>query len=720
MKLISDTEKHSQTIREISDKALKTSQDIASSETFKSSLNISKIIIIEMLKGLKQSFLNLPILSQTSFGAFFFIFIVNVIGGLHNPWLALLGLLCFIYGVYALPLINKVVIGVLFFSWIYAPWYASLPLTAAIFYFLYFRKVAFKKRELNDLGDARWATSEDLIIGNGTKKDPQPLFLSLLSGLPTNPSGIFLLGKHTTGKKTPSTDFITMSGEGHALTVASTGSGKGVNVVIPNILHYEHSIVVLDPKGENFLKTHSFREKFKGQEICLLDPFGEVKKEIEKKIQILKSLEVSPSILQAVTFFEQLLPKVETYGDYLKGFNPMTVIEELLEKEKYDQILDEADIIADMLIVKDPQDKEPHWNEKAKSFIRGMILFTALSDVCNEDRERYPLNLITVKKMLGDIFGSTERTQAFIELCEANEYLEGVAHTVKLIADQERSSVLSTVMRHFDFLNSTNAHPSITRKDFRLDDIRMNPKTIYLVLPANKITSYNRLARLWIASVKSTLERVNDIHRESRPVLFMLDEVAQLGRMEPLKNIATLGRSYGMKLWMIFQDLAQMKTTYPNDEWRTFISNTKVHQFFGVSPAEIDTCEYVSKASGQQTISVINMGASEGRSESQSYGTSSSYGGSSSAQGGSSNWSTGSNSGNSSGRNESLSANQQIQARPLLTLDQVPRITKDHILVFGVTKYPIKADKMPYYDQPMFDNRFPFQLENQVRELVQL
>ncbi|WP_419669813.1 type IV secretory system conjugative DNA transfer family protein [Xylella fastidiosa] len=33
---------------------------------------------------------------------------------------------------------------------------------------------------------------------------------------------------------------------------APTRSGKGVGIVIPNLLHYRDSVVVLDIKGENF------------------------------------------------------------------------------------------------------------------------------------------------------------------------------------------------------------------------------------------------------------------------------------------------------------------------------------------------------------------------------------------------------------------------------------------------------------------------------------
>ena len=54
---------------------------------------------------------------------------------------------------------------------------------------------------------------------------------------------------------------------------ASTRSGKGVGIVIPNCLHYRDSMVIYDPKYENFLITAGFR-KAHGQEVYLFNPAG--------------------------------------------------------------------------------------------------------------------------------------------------------------------------------------------------------------------------------------------------------------------------------------------------------------------------------------------------------------------------------------------------------------------------------------------------------------
>src|SRR5262249_29065138 len=51
-------------------------------------------------------------------------------------------------------------------------------------------------------------------------------------------------------------------------------SGKGVGVVIPNLLDYQESMVVLDIKQENYDLTSGWRAS-QGQQIFLFNPFAE-------------------------------------------------------------------------------------------------------------------------------------------------------------------------------------------------------------------------------------------------------------------------------------------------------------------------------------------------------------------------------------------------------------------------------------------------------------
>jgi type IV secretion system protein VirD4 len=66
---------------------------------------------------------------------------------------------------------------------------------------------------------------------------------------------------------------LTYAGDGHLLTVAPTGAGKGVGAIIPALLTYPGSIIVTDIKGENYQVTARHRREM-GQQVVVLDPFG--------------------------------------------------------------------------------------------------------------------------------------------------------------------------------------------------------------------------------------------------------------------------------------------------------------------------------------------------------------------------------------------------------------------------------------------------------------
>jgi len=68
------------------------------------------------------------------------------------------------------------------------------------------------------------------------------------------------------------------------------------------------------------------------------------------------------------------------------------------------------------------------------------------------------------------------------------------------------------------------------------------------------------------------------------PTLFLLDECAQLGMLEHLRTAVTLLRGYGLRTWMFFQDLSQLKRLYYGD-WETMVANCGVVQAFGLNRA---------------------------------------------------------------------------------------------------------------------------------------
>jgi type IV secretion system protein VirD4 len=111
--------------------------------------------------------------------------------------------------------------------------------------------VMFRPRERAVHGDARFANVGDLAR--------QGLFGHEGTGI--------VVGK--TGGR-----ILRLGGQRFAILAAPTRSGKGVGVVVPNLLDYLESVVVLDIKQENFDLTSGWRAA-QGHEVYLFNPFAE-------------------------------------------------------------------------------------------------------------------------------------------------------------------------------------------------------------------------------------------------------------------------------------------------------------------------------------------------------------------------------------------------------------------------------------------------------------
>src|SRR5205085_5576831 len=68
--------------------------------------------------------------------------------------------------------------------------------------------------------------------------------------------------------------YLMLPGQQGVELEAPPRSGKGVGVVIPNLLNWPGSVIVSDIKGENFMRTAGYRAVH-GQEVHLFDPLSE-------------------------------------------------------------------------------------------------------------------------------------------------------------------------------------------------------------------------------------------------------------------------------------------------------------------------------------------------------------------------------------------------------------------------------------------------------------
>ena len=395
-------------------------------------------------------------------------------------------------------------------------------------------------------GSSRWAKKADL-----EAKD-------LLSS-----EGI-KLGSWNDPKDDYATHKLAYSGPRHLLTVAPTRAGKGVSAIIPNLLTYPGSALVIDPKGENALITAKAR-KAMGQEVMIVDPWGITDKALD-------------------------MPKAR--------FNPM---DWLVEGDP--DLSENAMLLADALVM--PNERgDPYWDNEARALIYGLLMHLA-----TEQEEVGNRNLGRLREILTlpprDRNNPRETNEDDFDEVLANmvsnvhnKQVQSAAHRIKQKADKERSGVFSTAQSHTHFLESPRIIDALSKTDFSFDAMKNGHLTIYLILPADRLNTFGRWLRLMIQQAITQTAR-NITTQPKYPVLFLLDEMPALGHLKMVEQAYGLMAGFGMQLWGITQDLSQLKRIY-GDGWETFVSNSGVLQYFG--SRDQMTAEYFSKLCGVTTV----------------------------------------------------------------------------------------------------------------------
>ena len=278
--------------------------------------------------------------------------------------------------------------------------------------------------------------------------------------------------------------YLGWAGDGHILTVAPTRSGKGIGLVIPNLLHYPGSVLVVDPKGENYAVTHRYREEVLGQQIVCLDPFHIV----------LGKDEVSDSINP----FDGIVDYKKPTSTYLTQ-NP--------------ELLDEANMIADALIMRGPEEKDPHWNDKCRTLLKGLILAVMCGYGPNKRRHLSEVRALLTLGVKGfcDLLADLE-----LDKRAASGLLSRASLEIQSMGSEELKNVISFALKHTEFLDTPLIEECLgdRRQSYKgtydLRDLKVyGGVSIYMVLPPHYLTRYVRLFRLWITMAMASMTRTS-------------------------------------------------------------------------------------------------------------------------------------------------------------------------------------------------------------------
>jgi type IV secretory pathway TraG/TraD family ATPase VirD4 len=420
--------------------------------------------------------------------------------------------------------------------------------------------------------------------------------------------GSFWLGRSLKGRA------AWLSDDSNLLTCAGPGMGKGISTVVPNLLTYDGSAVVIDPKGELASMTAAYRRDVLGQKVIVLDP-----------------------------------AKTADIPDDLRGtFNPL----DALDPRDEETVVAMAQSIAGGIVVPDANAKDSKfWDDNATAFISGVILYIInqfpkekrtlmklRETVAMGDWDLYQEYLAQKREFEPDFNAPLSKAYEMLlsEMAEMDHYggiVRQAAAEISKYGDTTQGNILGGASTHLSFLaeprlwDCLRSNPDPART-FTLGELRKQDRftTVYLCLPVDMMTRQGRWLRLILSQITAYMERTQRQFDKARhvPLLMMIDEFAQLGPIPTIDTTLTYARGSGLRIWLIIQSINQLKDKYPQS-WETILGACSVLQFFGLDTA---TAKYVSEKLGDMEIAVPsvtmtrNEASTEGKTTSDTTGTS--------------------------------------------------------------------------------------------------
>jgi len=356
----------------------------------------------------------------------------------------------------------------------------------------------------------------------------------------------------------------------HAILVGTPGSGKGVSVMITNLLRwFRSSIVCFDTKGDLYATTAG-RRAARGERIIRVAPFN----------------------------------------GGVDSFNPLDTV-----PCDSPMLIDSARAMAESLVVRQGTESDPHWNDKSVQVICA-VLVVVLLKFKYEDR-----TLSSVQ----EIVSAADMLKASAKMLqELGGIPARLGNQLKTLFDKEGSeftkegaSVLSCVTRHLSFLDSDLVAKSVATSTFDPADLRKSGITLFLQIPPEQLEAQRALLRCWISTLVREIGAFGD-EREGE-VLCLIDEASALSALPALEEALVRGRSAGVRLLLAYQSDSQIRAAF-KDKPTLLYDNCSTQIYLGAA-SSYETAERLSKSIGDWTQVVESYGENESRS-SQSGGAS--------------------------------------------------------------------------------------------------
>lgn len=371
--------------------------------------------------------------------------------------------------------------------------------------------------------------------------------------------------------------YLTFKGQQFVILAAPTRSQKGVAIVIPNLLNFAGSVVVLDIKLENFKLTSGFRRKH-GQKVFLFNPFAE--------------------------------------DGRTHRWNPLDGI----SRNRNFRV---GDVLAvGQALYPSDNPKEAFWNDQARNLFLGLTLYLletpelpcTLGELLRQSSGKgMPLKDylqgIMAERSNGDNALSDECLDALNRFCSTSE--------------NTMASILATFNAPLTIFANPIVDAATSASDFDITAIRKELMSVYIGIQPNRLADASLLINLFFSQLVNlnTKELPQDNPALKHQCLLLLDEFTAIGKVGIIAKAVSYIAGYNLRLLPIIQSISQLESVYGEKDTRTFVTNHALQIIY--PPREQKDANEYSEMLGYFTEKSVSTGISRPRAWGGNNGSSS-------------------------------------------------------------------------------------------------
>ncbi|SNS95909.1 type IV secretion system protein VirD4 [Sphingomonas laterariae] len=349
--------------------------------------------------------------------------------------------------------------------------------------------------------------------------------------------------------------FLIFGGSEHVLLEAPTRAGKGVGVVIPNLLTWPDSVVVLDVKRENWGASAGYRARA-GQAVHLFDPL-----DVEGRTA---------------------------------RYNPLAHIRRTDDTE----VVNELQKIAGMLFPA-PERSDPFWAEAARAAFIGVGALVASN----------PGLPFTIGEIYRRLTTGDPKSDLPVTLQETRRVGQRLSQAcVSAIqdfasaSDNTFSGIKQTITARLNLWLNPMVDAATSESDFDLREVRRRRMSIYLGVSPDNIDRIAPIYSLFLQQLVDLNTRDLPDGASNIPVLVLLDEFARLGKASVIASGFSYVAGYGLRLVPVIQSRSQLRAIYGPDVTDEIIANCGLEVVF--TPKELKVANELSERLGFFTMNV--------------------------------------------------------------------------------------------------------------------